>query len=78
MKAILKQDLGFSSRKGFPFYDFVLHKGDIIEVIKLHTEKYSLWSCLCIRILYNNEKYWCVYDFMTCNPVPCPIIFLEN
>lgn len=64
--------------KAASFYDFVLHKGNIIEVTELHTEKHSLWSCWCIKILYNNEKYWCVYDFMTCNPVPCPIIFLEN
>lgn len=78
MKAVLKRNLGFSSRKGFPFYDFVLHKGDIIEVTKLYTEKHSLWSCWCIKILYNNEKYWCTYDFMTVYPEPCPIIFLKN
>ena len=78
MKAILKETLGFSKQKGCPFYDLVLKKGNIIEVTKLYTEKHSPWSCWCIKILYNNEKYWCVYDFMTCNPVPCPIILLEN
>ena len=78
MKAILKQTLGFSRKKGFPFYDFVLHKGDIIEVTKLYTEERFPWSCWCIRILYNNKEYWCVYDYNTAYPVPRPIILLEN
>lgn len=78
MKAILRQRLGFSRQKGSPFYDLELDKGDIIEVTKLYTEKHAHWSCWCIRILYNNERYWCVYDYNTTDSVPCPIILLEN
>ena len=78
MKAILKQSLSFSRQKGFPFYDFVLNKGDIVEVTKLYTEKHAYWFCLCIRILYNNERYWCVYDYNMTDSVRCPIILLEN
>lgn len=64
--------------KAAPFYDFELDKGDIIEVTKLYTEERSPTSYLCIRILYNNKTYWCVYDYNMVNSVSCPIILLEN
>ena len=78
MKAILKESLGFSRQKGYPFYDFVLHKGDIVEVAEFYTEEHSLRYRWCIRILYNNERYWCVYSYNMTNLGQCPIILLEN
>lgn len=78
MKAILKESLGFSRQKGYTFYDFVLDKGDIIEVTELYTEELSRRYRWCIRILYNNKTYWCVYDYTMTNLGSCPIILLEN
>lgn len=78
MRAILKRNLGFSKQKGCPFFDLVIEKGSIVEVIKLYKKEQKYFSCWCIKILYNNEKYWCVYDFMTFHPEPCPIIVISN
>lgn len=78
MKAVLKRNLGFSRQKDSPFFDLMIEKGVLVEVIELYKEEHKFFSCWCIKILYNNEKYWCTYDFMTCYPEPCPIIFLEN
>lgn len=78
MKAILKRRLCFTKNKDSPFLNLAIEKGTLVEVIKCYTEEFGNWSCWCIKILYNNEKYWCIYDFMTFYPEPCPIIFLEN
>lgn len=78
MKAVLKRNLGFSRQKDGPFFDLMIEKGVLVEVIKLYKEEHKFFSCWCINILYNNEKYWCTYDFMTCYPEPCPMIFIEN
>lgn len=78
MKAILKINLYFTKKKDSPFFDLMIEKGTLVEVIKCHMEEFGVYSCWCIKILYNNEKYWCTYDFMTVYPEPCPIIFLKN
>lgn len=78
MKAVLKRNLYFARQKGSPFFDLMIEKGSIVEVIKLYKEEQEYFSCWCIKILYNNEKYWCVYDFMTCYPEPYPIIVISN
>lgn len=78
MKAILKRNLYFTKKKDSPFFDLRIEKDTLVEVIKCYTKEFGSWSCWCIEILYNDEKYWCIYDFMTCYPEPCPMIFIEN